>query len=139
MARKAPPREAKIGDNSAMNADEKKKLDGYVRSIVTLETEKAETIADIKGIYESVKDANFSVAAVRRVVKARMMTQTQKTKEKAIADLTDVYMHALGMLSGTVFEEAARENVTAERTHVDTSNPPFRPADDFEVNPPAAV
>jgi len=139
MARKPQAREAKIGDNSAMNSDEKKKLDGYVRQIVTLEQDKRETMEDIKGIYESVKDARFSVKAVRRVVKAKLMTQSQKLEEKAIADVTDTYMHALGMLSGTVFEDAARENASVAGSDVDTSTQPFRPADDPALNPQPAI
>lgn len=126
MAKKAEPREAKIGDNSALNADEKKKLDGYVRSILTLENEKRETQADIAGIYESVKDANFSVKAVRRIVKAKLMTQSQKIAEKAIADLTDTYMHALGMLSDTPLGQAAIEAATGADNTANTSEQPFR-------------
>lgn len=102
--------EPKIGDNSHINPDDRKKLKGYVDQIVGLEREKAETQADIKGLYQSVNDANFSVKAVRRLVKQRLMTREQKLKEQALADLTDVYDHALENLAGTVFEGAAQAN-----------------------------
>jgi uncharacterized protein (UPF0335 family) len=103
-----------IGDNNALTSDERKTLKGYRDEIVRLELQKRAISVDIKEIYGAVKDAEFSPKALRRVVKQILMTEEEKIAEKSTADLTDVYAHALGVLEGSVFEDAARDNADTD-------------------------
>lgn len=113
MARKKNT-EPKIGDNSHLTKDERKKLDGYVAEVFRIESERQLLATDVKGILESAKDANFSTKAIKRIVKEKLMTSEQKQAEQALQDLTDVYKNALGLLGGTVFEGAAKANTQVD-------------------------
>lgn len=103
--RKLQPDLPKIGDNGGMISDEnKKKLQGYVSEVERIATMIAEMQADMKLIYQSADESNFSTKAIRALVKER---KQDRTKREAFATLCDAYRHALGMLDGTPLGQAA--------------------------------
>lgn len=97
----------KIGHNSSLNGDEKRKLFGFIDEIVKLEQQRREIATDVSEIYASAKDTGFDVKAMRRVVKARLMTEEEKAKERLTQEAVETYLHALGMLADTPLGGAA--------------------------------
>jgi uncharacterized protein (UPF0335 family) len=126
---------APIGHNSALNKDEKKKLEGFVSEIVRAETEKKQIADDIKTLYVSAKDTGFSKKALRAVVRAKMMTDEQRRDAENLSDLVDTYKHALGMLADLPLGEAALARDLGPAA-ADVATQPFR---DNGVDPRVAT
>jgi uncharacterized protein (UPF0335 family) len=97
----------KIGHNSGQITDDnRKKLHGYVAEIERIEERIAKEKEDLKAIFESAKDSNFDVKAIRAVVKER---RVDKDKREAFAAVLDAYRHALGMLADLPLGQSAIE------------------------------
>lgn len=137
MGRKRRPKDdhPKIGHNSGQITDDnQRKLKGYVAEVERLDAQVAEIKAEQKLIFDSAKDSNFDVKAIRAIVKERRI---DKSKRQAFESVMDAYRHALGMLADTPLGQAAMQrDVPAPVTRVDTSDPPFLPGPDPEM--PAA-
>ena len=88
-------------------------LKSIVSRIEKLEEEKASIASDIKDIYAESKANGFDVKALRAIIRMRKQDANKLAEHEAIVD---VYLNALGMLEGSVFESAARENAL-EREH----------------------
>lgn len=129
--RKAQPKddEPKIGHNSGITDDNRRKLKGYVGEIERLEEQVAELAAEKKLIYDSAKDSNFDTKAIRAIVRER---KVDKAKREAFDAVCDAYRHALGMLADTPLGAAAMkrdgiEPPKADLPRPDTSDAPFHP------------
>lgn len=72
-------------------------LHGYIQRIEKLEEEKAAISEDIKEIYLEAKGNGFDVKIMRKVVALRKKEPGERQEEDA---MTDLYLHALGMLLG---------------------------------------
>lgn len=88
----------KVGNNS------KAELKAFVERIERLETEKAETAADIRDVYAEAKGTGFDVKALRAVIRLRKQDAQQRAEHEAILDS---YRLALGMLADTPLGRAA--------------------------------
>lgn len=94
--KKVPP--PSIGDNSALNSDEKRTLSGFIGEIERAEADKRLISEDISELYKSAKDKGFNVPALKAIIKSRRMEKEERDRlEIAI----DAYKAALGMLVGT--------------------------------------
>lgn len=96
----------KVGHNSNLNADEKKKLSGFVTEIEAAEAEKREIVSNIGTIYKTVKEAGFDTKALKHIVKLRRMEASKRTD---FENYCEAYMLGLGMLSDTPLGQAAME------------------------------
>jgi len=65
--------DVKIGHNSNLNDDEKRKLNGFVTEIERLEAQKRVISQDISEIYKSAGESGFDNKAMRHLVKLRAM------------------------------------------------------------------
>jgi uncharacterized protein (UPF0335 family) len=107
MGRKRKPKDdhPKIGHNGGQVTDEnQRKLKGYVAEIERIGAQLDELKAEQKLIFDSAKDSNFDVKAIRAIVKER---RVDKAKRRAFESVMDAYRHALGMLADTPLGEAA--------------------------------
>lgn len=121
----------KIGHNSNLNADEQKKLSGYLAEIEKVEGEIKVLNTDRGELYKSLKESGFDTKAVKHIVKVRKMERAEReTWENAV----DAYMHALGMLGDTPLGQAAVARDLAPIGRTDVGDMPFAPpADDLDV------
>lgn len=124
--RKAEPEGLKIGDNSALNANEKLKLGGFISEIERLEEQKRELATDISELYTSAKDAGFNTKSMRHVIKMRRMDRDERN---AFENACEAYAMALGDFITTPLGAAmAPHNATVS---VSMADPPFAvPADE---------
>ena len=112
----------KLGHNSNLNADDQRKLAGYVKEIESVEAELKVLNTDRGEIYKSLKESGFDTAAIKHVIKVRKMDrEARDVWENAV----DAYMQALGMLSGTPLGEAAIARDLAPVGQTNVSDPPF--------------
>ncbi|MGB4106615.1 MAG: DUF2312 domain-containing protein [Alphaproteobacteria bacterium] len=93
-----------IGHNSG--AVESKRLKSIIERIERLEEEKKSFADDIKQVYAEAKGAGFDAPTIRRIIRLRKM-EPEKIREQE--ELLDLYMGALGMLTGTPLANAALE------------------------------
>lgn len=90
--------EAKIGDNSNLNEQEKTKLAGFVGEIERIDAEVRELTSDRGNIYKAAKNAGFDNRALREVIRRRRMEHSKRVEwETAV----DAYLNALGDFSST--------------------------------------
>ncbi len=66
-----------------------------IARIERLEEEKAALAADIKEVYAEAKGNGFDVKILRKVVRLRKQDRAERLEEQ---EITDLYLHALGML-----------------------------------------
>lgn len=85
----------------------KDQLKSIIERVERLEEEKKVIADDIKDVYAEAKGNGFDVKALRTIVRMRKQDANERAEQEA---LVDTYLQALGMLSGTVFEDAARAN-----------------------------
>lgn len=71
-------------------------LKRYIERIEKLEEEKSEIAADIREVYNRAKGEGFDPKVMRKVLKIRKMDHAEREEEE---NLTDIYLHALGMIS----------------------------------------
>lgn len=69
-------------------------LKSYVERIEKLEEEKRALASDIKDIYNEADGQGIDKKALREVIKLRRQKESER---KAVEELVDVYMVALGM------------------------------------------
>lgn len=74
----------------------------FIEQIERLEEEKRATGADIKNKYAEAKAVGFDVETMKKIVKLRTKSKTEREEEESVLE---VYMHALGMLDGTPMGE----------------------------------
>lgn len=86
---------ATVGDNSALNSAAKDQLRAFVVRIEMLNEERANLAADIKTVYQEMKDLGFDVKIVRKVVKISSLEQARVKREEEEA-LIDLYLSAVG-------------------------------------------
>jgi len=94
---------AMVGHNSALNADDKLRLSGFISEIERWEAEKKIISTDISEIYKSAKDKGFDTAAMRHTIKLRKM---EREKRDAFEAACDAYAHALGDFATTPLAQA---------------------------------
>jgi len=70
-------------------------LNDFAKSIIGLEEVKAATQEQISEAYGAVKDAGFSVVALRKVIKAHMRTAEKVKKDEATEELVAEYKSQL--------------------------------------------
>ncbi len=70
-------------------------LRSIVARIERLEEEKTVLATDIKEVYAEAKGNGFDVKILRKIVRLRKQEQSERLEEE---EITDLYMHALGML-----------------------------------------
>lgn len=88
------------------NGLDRKKLTGFVERIEHVSAERAELTTDIKEIYREAKEEGFDGRYVRRCIKLRKMSRSEREADEATLTM---YMEALGMLSDTPLGRAALE------------------------------
>lgn len=96
-----------------MTATPNAQLKSIVERIERLESEKDAIAEDVKGIYLEAKGNGYDVKALREIIRIRKQDANKRAEHESIVDL---YKAALGMLVGTVFEDAARANVGLSAT-----------------------
>jgi uncharacterized protein (UPF0335 family) len=74
-------------------------LKSIVERIEKLEEEKAAIAGDIKEVYAEAKANGFDAKTLRQVVRLRKQDSTERQEQEALLDL---YLHALGMITGDV-------------------------------------
>lgn len=72
-------------------------LKTIIERIEKLEEEKTAIAGDIKEVYAEAKANGFDTKTLRQVVRIRKQDSAERQEQEALLDL---YMHALGMLSG---------------------------------------
>jgi len=92
---------------TSLQASAQKQLRQLVEQIERLEEEKKALAGDLRDKFLEAKALGFDVKALRQIVRLRKKSATERTEEEAVLE---VYMHALGMLSG----EPAGSMVAAE-------------------------
>jgi uncharacterized protein (UPF0335 family) len=70
-----------------------------IERIEKLEEEKTAIAGDIKEVYAEAKANGFDTKTLRRVVQIRRQDSAERQEQEALLDL---YLHALGMISGDV-------------------------------------
>jgi len=75
-------------------------LRSIVARIERLEEEKTVLATDIKEVYAEAKGNGFDVKILRKIVRLRKQEQSERLEEE---EITDLYMHALGMLKTPEF------------------------------------
>ena len=87
-------------------------LRSFVERIERLEEEKAAIATDISEIYREAKGNGFDTKTLRKVIQLRKLEAHERAEQEALLEL---YMGALGMLSGTPLADAAlkREGMAA--------------------------
>lgn len=86
-------------------------LRSFVERIERLEEEKAAIATDISEIYREAKGNGFDVKTLRKVIQLRRLEPNEHAEQQALLEL---YMGALGMLTGTPLGDAAlRREVAA--------------------------
>lgn len=80
----------------------------YVERIEKLEEEKRDIADNIKDAFAEAKANGFDVKIMRQVIRLRKMDNSDRMEQEAVLD---VYMHALGMVPGSVAND---DNDSAE-------------------------
>jgi uncharacterized protein (UPF0335 family) len=70
-------------------------LRAFLERIERLEEEKATIAEDLKELYQEIKGTGFNTKVVRKIVRMRKMDQDKRREEE---EITDLYLHALGMV-----------------------------------------
>lgn len=83
---------------STLQATAQKQLRQLVEQIERLEEEKKNVASDIRDKYAEAKAVGFDPKLLRQVVRLRKKSQEERQEEESVLE---VYLHALGMLSGT--------------------------------------
>jgi uncharacterized protein (UPF0335 family) len=91
----APPREAKMGDNTEAGGIAAERLRSIVDRIERLEEEKRELASDIKDVMQEAKSAGFDTKTVREVLRRRRMDPAEREERDMLRDL---YERALELL-----------------------------------------
>lgn len=76
----------------------------FVERIERMEEEKRTIADDIRDIYAEAKSMGFDTKILRKVIALRKKDEQERTEEEMVLDL---YLHALGMRQGDLFQEAA--------------------------------
>jgi uncharacterized protein (UPF0335 family) len=84
--------EPTIGHNSGVAAGQ---LRSFVERIERLEEEKKGIADDIRDVKAEAKGAGFDTKILAKVIRMRKRDKAERDEEEAI---TDLYLHALGML-----------------------------------------
>ncbi len=71
-------------------------LRSIVARIERLEEEKSVLATDIKEVYAEAKGNGFDIKILRKIVRLRKQEQSERLEEE---EITELYMHALGMLT----------------------------------------
>lgn len=79
-------------------------LRSIVERIERLEEERASLASDVKEIYSEAKGNGFDTKIIRQVIRIRKQDAAERQQQE---EMLDVYMAALGMLSGTPLGDAA--------------------------------
>lgn len=88
-----PPREpAPIGHNSPIA---KTKLEGFIKRVEKLISERQDLNADIKLIMDEAKGQGFDKRTMRECIKLRAMESEKRTEQE---ELRDLYLAALGLV-----------------------------------------
>jgi uncharacterized protein (UPF0335 family) len=99
---------------STLQVSAQNQLRQLVEQIERLEQEKKALADDIRDKYLEAKAVGFDVKALRTIVRLRKKSTTEREEEETILE---VYMHALGMLAGSVevanFDREATEILDA--------------------------
>ena len=82
---------------TTLQASTQNQLRQLIEQIERLEEEKKGLSDDIKDKFLEAKSVGFDVKALRKVIRLRKQSKTDREEEEAILE---VYMHALGMLGG---------------------------------------
>lgn len=80
---------------STLQVSAQKQLQQFIDQIERLEEEKKALQGDIRDKYLEAKGVGFDVKILRKVIRERKKSRTERQEEESI---TAVYMHALGML-----------------------------------------
>lgn len=81
-----------IGHNSGVAPD---RLKSFVERVEQLEEEKKGLADDIRDVVAEAKGAGFDTKILRKVIRLRKQDKAKREEEEA---LTEVYLHALGMI-----------------------------------------
>ena len=81
-----------------------KQLKSFVERIEHLEEEKKGIADDIRDVFAEAKGQGFDTKVMRQVIRLRKKDVAERQEEEALLDL---YLHALGMLSGDARGEEA--------------------------------
>lgn len=95
---------------STLQASAQAQLRQFVEQIERLEEEKKAIAADIRDKFAEAKGVGFDVKALRKILQLRKKTAVERQEEEGVLE---VYMHALGMLSVLVDDDAAGGYVEA--------------------------
>jgi uncharacterized protein (UPF0335 family) len=90
---------------SSLQASAQNQLRQLIEGIERLEEEKKSLQGDIKDKFLEAKGLGFDVKAMRTVLKLRKKSRAERQEEEAV---TEVYLHALGMLDGSETEASDR-------------------------------
>lgn len=92
---------------------------GLLRQIIErierLEQEKADIAADIREVFAEAKANGFDNKVIRQVLKLRKMEASEREEQES---LLEIYLDALGMLSGTPLGDAAVREWTQKKSLV---------------------
>ncbi len=95
---------------STLQASAQAQLRQFVEQIERLEEEKKAIAADIRDKFAEAKGVGFDVKAMRKILQLRKKTAVERQEEEGVLE---VYLHALGMLSELVDDDAAGSFVEA--------------------------
>lgn len=96
---------------TTLQASAQNQLRQFVEQIERLEEEKKAIADDIRDKYAEAKALGFDIKALRQIVRLRKKSQTERQEEESILE---VYMHALGMLTGAPSDAAVDAFMAAE-------------------------
>lgn len=74
--------------------DAQSHLRSLVERVERLETDKKETVDDIRSVYAEAKALGFNVKVLRSVIRLRGQDRNERLEYEAFLDM---YLHALGM------------------------------------------
>jgi uncharacterized protein (UPF0335 family) len=79
---------------AAIGSNSREALRAFIERIERLETEKRESLDDIREVYKEIKDSGFDVKAMRKIVAMRKRAHSELTEEQAVIEL---YLSAVGV------------------------------------------
>jgi len=97
---------AKLGKQAMTDNIGREKLKSFVERIERIEEDIDARSSDRKEVYAEAKEAGFDTKILRKVVALRKMDAAERREQ---AEILDLYMSALGMLSDTPLGKAAVE------------------------------
>jgi uncharacterized protein (UPF0335 family) len=86
------------------NGVSRDQLRSIIERVERLEEEKRALVEDIKEVYSEAKSNGFDTKIIRQIVRIRKQDTAERQEQEA---LLEIYMDALGMLSGTPLGDAA--------------------------------